>query len=730
LKEIAMALDANEQYLLELINRARLDPLGEAGRYGLADLNRNLPAGTITGLPLQVLAPNELLNNAAAAHSQWMLSTDIFSHTGVDGTSPKDRMTAAGYTFSGSWAAGENISWTGSFPTSPDLTAAIDAQHQGLFLSDGHRANILDGFFREIGLGQEAGQFLYQGTNWNASMITEKFATSGSNVFITGVAYTDTNGNKFYTVGEAVGGVSVSISGGASTTTSAAGGYALGTSAGVKTVTFGSGTIQVDASAGNAKLDLVNNNAFYVSTNATLVSGVNALVLLGAAAINGSGNGNANTLTGNKASNVLTGGAGNDLLTGGLGNDSIDGGNDTDTAIFTGNRNTYTVTQNLNGSWTVVGADGTDTLTNVEFGQFSDITIALGGGVNPFDGNGNDNLIDGDGGNNTINGFGGNDTLNGNDGNDVVNGGDNNDTITGGNGNDTLNGDNGNDSFDGGAGNDRMTGGLGNDTYNNVATGDTIIEASNGGSDTVRTALNTYTLPANVERVDFIGVGNFVGTGNSGHNRFTGGSNDDRFIDVAGGNDTMSGGGGSDSVDFRSSATGTTINLLTGTHGGAAAGDFYASIEKFFGSNTAGDSMTGGVGRANFSGFGGNDTLTGGNNIDALQGNAGNDVLSGLGGVDSLDGGAGNDTMTGGLGAKDYFVYSAAGFGQDRITDFEDNLDKLKVHSSVATSIAAFSIAGNGSTNVVLTQISSPTNTITLQGASAITITAADFLFY
>ncbi len=109
--------------------------------------------------------------------------------------------------------------------------------------------------------------------------------------------------------------------------------------------------------------------------------------------------------------------------------------------------------------------------------------------------------------------------MNGNDGDDVVNGGDHNDTITGGNGNDTLNGDNGNDSFDGGAGNDRMTGGLGNDSYNNVEAGDTIIEASNGGSDTVRTALNTYTLPANDERVDFIGVGNFVGIGNSGHNR-------------------------------------------------------------------------------------------------------------------------------------------------------------------------------------------------------------------
>ena len=85
--------------------------------------------------------------------------------------------------------------------------------------------------------------------------------------------------------------------------------------------------------------------------------------------------------------------------------------------------------------------------------------------------------------------------------------------------------------------------------------------------------------------------------------------------------------------------------------------------------------------------------------------------------------------MTGGSG-KDYFVYAAAGFGTDIITDYEDGLDKLKVHSSIANNIAAFSIANNGTTNVVLTQTSSPANTFTLQAASAINITAADFLFY
>jgi len=85
--------------------------------------------------------------------------------------------------------------------------------------------------------------------------------------------------------------------------------------------------------------------------------------------------------------------------------------------------------------------------------------------------------------------------------------------------------------------------------------------------------------------------------------------------------------------------------------------------------------------------------------------------------------------MTGGTGS-DYFVFSAANSGQDVITDFADGFDRLKVHSSIANNISAFNISGNGSTNVVLTHISSPTNTITLQAASAINITAADFVFY
>ena len=52
-----MTLSAAEQYAIELINRARLDPAAEALRYGVA-LNAGLSAGTISNDALYVLAPN------------------------------------------------------------------------------------------------------------------------------------------------------------------------------------------------------------------------------------------------------------------------------------------------------------------------------------------------------------------------------------------------------------------------------------------------------------------------------------------------------------------------------------------------------------------------------------------------------------------------------------------------------------------------------------------------
>jgi serralysin len=82
---------------------------------------------------------------------------------------------------------------------------------------------------------------------------------------------------------------------------------------------------------------------------------------------NATGGSGADTIYGNDTNNTLRGNAGNDTIDGGLG---------IDTAVFSGVRAAYTLTALGGTSVRVVGTDGTDTLSNVEFLQFSDQTLA------------------------------------------------------------------------------------------------------------------------------------------------------------------------------------------------------------------------------------------------------------------------------------------------------------------------------------------------------------------
>jgi uncharacterized protein YkwD len=141
---------ALDQYLIELINRARMDPAAEAARLGI-DLNQGLSQGQITTAPKQPLAFDPNLTDSARGHSKWMLDKDVFSHTGVSGSDPGDRIEAAGYKLAGDWRWGENISWRGSAGTAEDQVESIKLQNDALFKSPGHRVNILQDDFREIG---------------------------------------------------------------------------------------------------------------------------------------------------------------------------------------------------------------------------------------------------------------------------------------------------------------------------------------------------------------------------------------------------------------------------------------------------------------------------------------------------------------------------------------------------------------------------------------------------
>jgi serralysin len=115
----------------------------------------------------------------------WILNTDTFSHTGVNGFQPDDRMRSAGYSFTGNWFWGEYIAWVGTTGTL-DANAAIYQLHQNLFLSSGHRKNILNDGFKETRISAQIEKFT-SGANFNAGMVTQGFAYSGTCNFVTGV---------------------------------------------------------------------------------------------------------------------------------------------------------------------------------------------------------------------------------------------------------------------------------------------------------------------------------------------------------------------------------------------------------------------------------------------------------------------------------------------------------------------------------------------------------------
>ncbi|MEV6400057.1 sigma-70 family RNA polymerase sigma factor [Streptomyces sp. NPDC051907] len=85
---------------------------------------------------------NSQLDTAAQRHSADMAARDYFDHTSPDGTDPGDRIKAAGYQWS---TYGENIARGQQSPASV---------MEGWMNSPGHRANILNCDFKEIGVGK------------------------------------------------------------------------------------------------------------------------------------------------------------------------------------------------------------------------------------------------------------------------------------------------------------------------------------------------------------------------------------------------------------------------------------------------------------------------------------------------------------------------------------------------------------------------------------------------
>ena len=425
---------AQDQYMLELVNRGRANPQGEADLYLNGDLNQGLPSNTISTDAKQPLVFNFELHSAAQDHSQWMLNNNVFSHTGERGSSPTQRMQAAGYVLAPPWSTGENIAYRGTTGT-PDLTTFVEGNHTNLFVSPGHRRNLMSGNFKEVGISSLQGQF----NNYNAVMTTQKFAYSGGRgPFITGVAYTDAvNNDDFYTVGEGIKGITVTAvdttnsANTFTTTTLDAGGYSLDVDPNVTyEVTFSgdldqngqagdTATYQVQVNSENVKLDVVSDE-LPEPTPAPTPEPTPAPTPEPTPNVPTSGDDN---LTGDSTANNIKALAGDDTVSGGDGQDTINGG---------------------------AGDD------------------VLNGEVD------NDSLM-GSTGNDQLNGGSGNDTLKGGNGIDTLNGGDNDDILKGGKDADELNGDAGNDQLYGQLGNDVLTGGTGNDILKGGEGADTLI---------------------------------------------------------------------------------------------------------------------------------------------------------------------------------------------------------------------------------------------------------------
>jgi hypothetical protein len=229
-----------EQQYVEYINRARANPVAEATRLSNTTDGDVLRAYKVFGVSVPLLATqlalvpampplsiNAKLLASARLHSHDMFDHQFQDHNGTDGSTPAKRMTDQGYSY---FTAGENIF---SFAYSTFYGHAgfeVDwggdpVLQGGMQTPPGHRDNIHDIAYREIGVGVVDGRNGAVGPQ----VVTQDFGSVGSaKPFVTGVVYFDQNNNGFYDVGEGIGGVSVTVSGNSYyAVTSASGGYSV-----------------------------------------------------------------------------------------------------------------------------------------------------------------------------------------------------------------------------------------------------------------------------------------------------------------------------------------------------------------------------------------------------------------------------------------------------------------------------------------------------------------------
>ncbi len=235
---------AEEQYMLELINRARADPEAE-GRF-LSNLKDpdikfaidffnvdrvRLKSDFASYARRPPLAFNAKLLASSRRHSKDMAENNFQDHIGSDGSTIGDRVGDAGYSASAfSESIYSNLVSTALFAHA-GLNIDWGVGDGGVQPGVGHRRSIM-GFgstdYREIGIsivsrsGADAEEF-------GKLSVTQDFANRfDSPNFFVGVAYYDVNANGICDPGEGLPGIKVKpYTGSWHAVTSASGGYAI-----------------------------------------------------------------------------------------------------------------------------------------------------------------------------------------------------------------------------------------------------------------------------------------------------------------------------------------------------------------------------------------------------------------------------------------------------------------------------------------------------------------------
>lgn len=337
---------------------------------------------------------------------------------------------------------------------------------------------------------------------------------------------------------------------------------------------------------------------------------------------------------------------------------------------------------------------------------------------------------------------------------DIIKADDNNNTIFGNLGNDTIDGQGGDDYIDGGAGDDKIIGAAGNDELYGQAGDDTFIALQNDGEDVINGGSNSnigdtidytqasqasYHLEVNLSNNEVANIDansaimtngtTFVKDTITNIENVIGTNANDTFVGNSL-NNSFSGEGGSDTINFANSNDKVVVDLQNNSAFGNDIGtDTISSIENVVGSSSddtiimsneneinrvdggshdttvsgKGDTISyenytssvqvdlqSGVNNVddtilnieNITGGINSDTLRADANKNSLLGSKGDDTLQGRGGDDFLDGGENSDTADYSDATGDVVVdlhsatntASGAGVGTDTLKDIENIL--------------------------------------------------------